>query len=220
MKAKIALLSVMVILMLALQFIPYAYALEMRTIPYQYFNNTMTFFTLNHNYTDSWTVYITNCLTYNTTTAGRANIRLSPEDTTVKKNCIELHFEYDGDLFIYYSDETETEVGIGSGKWVSGEAVVVCVTADGIINVGNKTDRDSIVKNYGAGSSAVDLYKVGAASGSGAAESVATAGYMNIEVGGYSSGANITSVVTVWLPIIVSIAMLGMVLGIIKQLGS
>lgn len=221
MKTKTALLTLAIILSLVLAAVPAVFASEVRTIPYQYFNNQMTFFKLNYNYTNAWTVYITNYLTYNTTTAGKANLRLHPANTSVYKCAIELNFDYDGDLFVYYADDAGTIVGIGSGKWVSGEAVVVSVSADGIINVGNKTDKDYIVKNYGAGSSAIDLYYVGAASDTGTAKSIATAGYINIEVYGSATGTtDISSLVMVWIPVIVTFVMLGVVLGFVKKIGS
>ncbi|RLC80751.1 MAG: hypothetical protein DRI61_05110 [Chloroflexi bacterium] len=203
--------------LLAVALVSNAYALTIRTVPYHYFNDTPWVpLSLEKNFTGAWTAYVYNYLTYNTTTKGVAILRLHSENASANADWMELNFWYDGKLDIYHTDSNGNTGIIGSGTWTAGEAIVISVTADGIIDIGNETDKEAIVKNYGVGD--LDLYWVGGSTYPEYVNYTVTQGYINVEISGYASTtSDVSESVMVWIPIIVTFAMLGMVLGMIKK---
>lgn len=213
MKSKIAVLSVMVILLLIGGVSSLAYASCVRSISYTVFNNEpLTSYALDKNYTKGFIATVVNKLTYNTTTNKAAIVRFVGNADPASGEHLELSFWANGELHIWFNDGT-SNVEIGAGSWVSGNKTTVTITQDGILTVKDK-DGKAIVQNYGLGD--FTLYFVGGHGETTA--SIATAGYVTISVDGTSS--DVTYSINVWIPIIVTFAMLGMALGLIKKFGS
>jgi len=205
-------LALSIALILATTVYPVCYAKSVRSITYTVFNSsTLTYYELDQNYT-GFKAEIVNKLTYNTTTNKAAIVRLCGDENAALGPWIELSFWPNGELHIWIND-TSSNIEVGAGEWKSGNTTTVIVTDDGIVSV-KDYDGNYILQNYGIG--AFTLHYVG---GHGETTgSIATAGYTTIEVtGSYATTEGISESVMVWIPIIVTFAMLGMVLGMIKK---
>lgn len=189
------------------------YASCVRSISYTVFNSsTFTAYPLDQNYTKGFYAKITNKLVYNTTTNKAAIARLHFGASSASGAYIELSFWPNKELHIWYNDGSgSTEIGVS--QWESGNLTQVYVTEDGVLSVRDYKGNYA-VNNYGIG--AVTLYYVG---GHGETTAkICDSGYLTIEVTSYGgSGGSATETVMAWLPIIITFAMLGMVLGMVKK---
>lgn len=191
------------------------YASCVRSISYTVFNSlTLTAYKLDKNYTQGFYAKIINNLVYNTTTNKAAIARLHFGQSSGSGAYVELSFWPNKELHVWYNDgSSSTEIGVS--KWETGNLTQVYVTKDGVLSVRDYKGNYA-VKNYGIG--AVTLYYVG---GHGEVTAkICNSGYLTIEVSDYGAyGGSATDVVMKWLPIIITFAMLGMVLGIVKKFG-
>jgi spermidine/putrescine-binding protein len=212
---KLQAISIIVILTLILAVSLPVYASCVRSIPYTTFNNsTFKPYPLDKNYTKGFYAEIVNNLVYNTTTNKAAIVRLHFGESSGSGAYLELSYWGNKELHIWYNDGTSS-IEIGVSYWESGNTTKVYVSEDGVLSVKDYKGNYA-VKNYGIG--AVTLYYVG---GHGETTAkIANSGYVTVEVSDYASSGDAsgaTETVLTWLPLIITFAMLGVVLGMIKK---
>lgn len=160
----------------------------------------------------TWSVKITNVLTYNGTTAGSAYIRLNA--TATQGHYFDLVCTSVGVVDVWFSDNATESVKIGSGAWVKSEAFYVSRDSSGYFDFGNSTDKDVYISNFVLGD--FTLEDVGALGET----DCATAGYFSFEVGASSSDpSDMSESIMSWMPLVIQFAMLGVVMGMLKKFG-
>jgi spermidine/putrescine-binding protein len=207
-------ISIIAILTLILAVSIPVYASCVRSISYTVFNSeTFTSYALDQNYTKGFYAKVTNKLVYNTTTNKAGIIRFHFDSNPASGSYLELSFWANKELHIWFSDGT-SNIEIGASTWESGNLTKVYVSKDGVLSIINY-QGNYVVKNYGIGSQT--LYYIGGHGESTA--SICTSGYVTIEINDYSASGDygVTQSVIVWLPLIITFAMLGLVLGMIKK---
>jgi len=194
--------------------IPSAYASWNASIIYTKFNNlTWTDYQLDKTYT-AVTIDVYNYLIYNDTTANdQAVAKVAfTNDTSANPLGINLLFYKDGTLKVFYIDGS-TEVQIGSGSWTKGNATRV-VLANGEVTVyehyGVEDQQETIVNGFSFSEEFAYLRVKGESTG------VATNGYVQVEVNPGTADVNYT--VQAWIPLILTLAMLGMAVGMLKRM--
>jgi hypothetical protein len=185
------------------------YAGFVKSIPYTEFNklSPITFYQLDKNYT-SWEATVINNLVYNSSTSGYALVRFQTS-TAAGSPYIELSFLKDGTLLVFYSYDGSSNVQAASGQWTAGKPIYVSLSSDGYLDVGDSSGKEKILKDFTYGN--LTLQYVGAHGD----QYTATGGYMQVELGGLVS--DVSTTVYQWIPVIVTFAMLGFVLSLIKK---
>jgi len=174
------------------------------------FNSTSyTAKALNTTLDAGFTVKIYNHLEYNKTTGGDAYIGLS-EDATGGTNEIQIVMSNDSRLLLYvYIDSTSELLYNQTATFKNGKAVVVSIDGGGL-NVGTESDNDFYISDFNYGT--LELSHLLA---KGSDTNTVESGYVTLTTTTYSAigGIDISS----WMPTIVSLAMLGMVIGMLEK---
>ena len=163
------------------------------------------------NYTVSWNVDLTNRLTYNETTDDcSAKIRFqNGADTSA--GVIDLQY-FEPTLGVgtvdVYASETDTGVKIGSMDYTTDETITLVVSADGL-TLTNDTGLQIEYNFLG-----FDILNVSAQGGS---IYEVTAGFLQLEFGAGSTES--IAILTDILPLMVTLAVLGMVFKMFDNLG-
>ena len=205
--------TIAVSLALTLLLIASVYASWGCSVIYNKFNSIdWSDYELDKTYT-AVTIDVYNYLTYNETTANdQAVAKVAfTNDTSANPLGINLLFYKDGTLKVFYIDGP-TEVQIGSGTWSKGNATRV-VLANGEVTVYAKygvKDQQATVVNGFSFSEEFAYLRV-----KGETAYVAEDGYVQVEVN--PGTANVSYAVQAWIPTLVSLAMLGMAIGMIKK---
>ena len=190
---------------------------------YTVFNSAgYTWLQLDDNYT-SWTIKISNKLTYNTTTTMTpVNIIVSTlnesDKTLTKRIDIVMNKNASGitnDLSIYVYDHSASALLITNPVFTYlTTPIVVSLSYDGWLSVGTEDNSTSIIEDFAVGDLTAKFI------GATGIENACTAGYVTVEFGSAGFGTtNYSQTVTDWLPLIIQFAMLGMILGLLKKFG-
>ena len=163
------------------------------------------------NYTVSWSVDLTNRLTYNETTDScSAKIRFQNGED-VSAGVIDLQY-FEPTLGVgtvdIYASETDTGAKIGSMDYTTDEAITLAVSADGL-TVTNDTGLQIEYNFLG-----FDIVNVSAQGGS---VFEVTAGFFQLEFS--DSSTDSIAILTEILPLMVTLAVLGMVFKMFDNLG-
>lgn len=211
-------LAIPLLVLLAFSFVVgAANAVYVKSIPYNAFNklSPITFYQVDKNYTTSWQVKIVNNLVYNVTTPNAnafALVRLQPS-TAGDSPYVELSFIKGGTLLVTYSYDGTSDIQAATGTWYAGKPVVVTLDSNGYLDVNVYDNNDKLVevlKDFTYGN--LTLQYVGAHGG----QYTATAGYVQVEVSSGPAG-DVAPIINMWIPVIVSFAMLAVVLGFIEK---
>jgi len=201
-----------------------AHADTIHSFGYTVFNSTSeTWVQLDDNYT-SWSIKISNKLTYNTTASCPAMIIISTINTTgfgVAKKAVTVTMSKNASgitnvLSIHVYDYSATPISLVSVQPFSylTTPIVVSLSNDGWLSVGTEDNSTSIIEDFALGD--LEAQFVGATG----ITKLATAGYVTVEFGSAGFGTtNYSATVTDWLPLIIQFAMLGMILGLLKKFG-
>lgn len=187
-----------------------------KSIPYTVFNTPtpITFYATDKNYT-TWQVELTNNLVYNTTTPNAnayALVRLQPS-TGADSPYIELSFIKGGTLWITYSYDGTTNIEAATGTWYQGKPVIVTLDANGYVDIyvyDTNNKKTAVLQDFTYGN--LTLSYVGAHG----ARNTATSGFVQVEVSS-GPGGDVGPVIYQWIPLVVTFAMLGVVLGLLKK---
>ncbi|RLI44548.1 hypothetical protein DRO69_07165 [Candidatus Bathyarchaeota archaeon] len=181
---------------------------------YTSFNTTTWTYKQTDEARTAWQVEIVNNLVYNTTTAGTAKIELT-NATSGNQTIIDLCYASDGTLDVWIGDETSRDK-VTSGSWTADEKIYYTLDSNGYLDIGNETDRDSILSDYVLG--AFSLEYVGASSQEGA--NVATSGYISVEITDAPISVEfetVTDIIYAVIPLIFTVAVLGVVIKMFKS---
>jgi len=167
-----------------------------------------------------WYAEYWNKLTYNTTTSNPLAIVGFINATSLPNWSIDIKFDKSGGFSVWLWDGSSA-TQIGTGTWNSSEPVVWTYDRDtGKLNVGDREDYGRFIEDYGLGdlgSNAKYVKCVGSHTG---ANYVATAGRVDVVIGKIPLGTTIgqvTSIVYVFIPCIIAIAVMGILLSMTKQ---
>lgn len=221
MKAKVAVLSIIVSLMVVLP----AYAAFYSTnFPYTRFNTTSVAYSPTNYEKTTWILKINNDLTYNSTTSSPfATIRVSNSSSTHL-------WAIDFNMAPETSDPTlfsldivvPTKVDPSSSDWVSvymihglqkNETIVITCKSGNRIVVGTTLNPTKYYDGYTLDNPLVAAY-IGT---KGSGTFVATAGNIAVTLDTYSAPAS--DIVLAWIPLIISLAMLGVTIGMVNKFG-
>lgn len=218
---KRRILTVATLALLCIAIVAPVYASYATSVMYSDFNTVDAWvdYALDKTYT-SLTADVKCHLTFNATGTPWAKVYFA-NDTSGSSEGINILFGNDGiTLKVYYIQEPN-EVLIGTGTYtrtgnVSTTRVVFSGTKlDIYTNYGNKALQTKIVDAFSLSTPIADLRVRGNTA------YVATDGYMQVNVNTGVSGVSgsTTDVVVQFIPVIVTFAMLGMVLGMLKKFG-
>ncbi len=134
-------------------------------------------------------------------------------DGTADPQGIIVIFNNQGDVKVYYADGL-AEVELGAGKYYGNTTDVRIVLSDGKVtvytNYGDRATQEKIVDGFSFAES-ISHIRV-----KGTHASTATDGYVQVDVNMGASG-NVGAIVNAWFPVIVTFALLGVVLGLLKK---
>ncbi len=198
-----------------------AYASYATSIMYSHFNtaNSWVDYALDKTYT-SLTADLKCHLTFNSTGTPWAKVYFA-NDTSGSSEGINILFSNDGSTLDVFYIQEPTEVLIGTGTYtctgnVSTTRVVFSGTKlDVYTNYGVKASQTKIVDGFSISTPIADLRVKGSTA------YVATDGYMQVNVNTGISGitSGTTDIVVQFMPAIVTFAMLGLILGMLKKFG-
>lgn len=159
------------------------------------------------NYTLPWKVVITNKLTYNETTSNPVAILLLC-NASDKDDLMDLMFQDTGVVDVYQS-YTGSGVKIGSFPWTTLIPATYTFSVDGLV-VKNKTDTQ-FEFNFNA-------WPLRNVSAKGSAEDMVTAGTMQLDFSSGTGDFGLDIVFSV-VPLMVTIAVLGMIIKMFDKMG-
>ena len=179
------------------------------SITYPHFNSgNYTYYDMVSRY-DSLTTNVTNLLTYNSTTAEWIKVAFLNSSSGTATGVI-LQFKYTTNILnVYYVENAVlgvSDVLIGVGTWDVNNTKVTL--AGDKLNVWDADGK--LVSNFAL---AEPVRYIGVQGGT----NYVTAGYVGVGVNQGTAGT--TAIVTSFIPVIVTFAMLGMVLGMLKKFG-
>jgi len=211
MKRSRVLLTALLLLTLS-SAIAVCYASSTYSILYTKFNDeTWKNYQLDKQYT-SLNVDIKSFITFNETTGDPACKVAITNDTGDTPEGLNFLFKRDSNALQIWKIEGVTEVMIASGTYTDEETVRVTLSSGYVtVKTYNGTAYTTVLQNF-AFSNYIEYVRV-----KGSGSDIATDGYMQVEVNAGSAGIN--SSITEILPAIVSLAMLGVAIGIVKKTG-
>jgi len=161
---------------------------------------------------ETWSCKLTNVLTYNSTIAGTATLRLNA--TATQNHYIDVAVNSDASVDIWWSDNGTDPVKIGTGSWVKSEAFYISRDSKGYLDFGNATDKDVFISNFVIGDFTLEDL------GAKGETDCATAGYISVELGTSSTDpTDMSASILSWMPLVIQFAMLGVVMGMLKKFG-
>lgn len=191
-----------IVLLLVPLFFSVAYAADQVTIPYNKFNTwTLTWYTLNQSYS-FWIADVTVNLNF----TGYDNIATVRFASSSSSPFISLHFNGEGTVMVFISHTGGEPSQLASGAYSKNKPVRVELTSDGYLTV--KSGNLAIVDRYAF--QRLDVAIIGAQGGARA-----TGGSVTVTIKENVMGAAIHTVYDI-LPVILSIAMLGIALKYLK----
>lgn len=180
-----------------------AYASTVYTWDYTKFNSETPDYRELDKATTSISFEIINKLTFNSTTTGAKAVVQICNGTTGTIYHVDIVFVKDGTLEVVLN--MPSYIKIATGTWEENITTRVSIDSDGDLYV--KHGDTVIVDDYNIGT-----FTMRAFGGSGVAHSC-TSGYLSVDLGAYETN----QIVNEWLPAILSIAMLGIAIGMIKK---
>jgi len=188
------------------------------TIPYDKFNTTsITYYQTDKTYT-MFEAKITPSVTFNTSNTNAVIVlALTNANNESRDGIVFKIFSSLAQVFIMtdsvYSDSKIAEIG-GDVGWKNAIGDTWLITyVNGKLSIGNSTDKDALIGNYALGD--FTLNYIQASDGSATPQSV-TSGSVYITID--DSMLQTQTLVYAWIPVIVTFAMLGMVLALVKKL--
>lgn len=188
------------------------------TIPYDKFNTTsITYYQTDKTYT-MFEAKITPSVAYNTSNNNAVIVLALTNANNESRDGILLKiFQSLAQVFIMtnssYASNKIAEIG-GDVGWKSAIGDTWLITyCDGKLSIGNSTDKEALIGNYALGDFALNYIQ--ASDGSAVSGSVIS-GSVYVEID--DSMLQTQTLVYAWIPVIVTFAMLGMVLALVKKL--
>jgi len=183
--------------------LPFANAGKVFTWDYTKFNTSTPDYRELDEATTSLSFEIINKLTFNTSTTGAKAVVQICNGTSGTIYHLDIVLVCDKTLEVVLN--MPTYIKIATGTWEYNETIYVSINSDGDLYV--RSGDNVVIDDYNIGT-----FTMRALAGSGV-DYACTSGYLSVDLGHYE----VNNVISEWIPAIVSIAMLGVAIGMIKK---